>query len=162
MKFNIFRKQRSFKYEFQSCYLFINLKNGWTEYTEEDKEKHGLPIAFIKEVNGVGALQISVFTSKTNDRIDLEKQLKEDAQANLLSKRYKLREWNVYEYEKRKNGFFTKSFEFIKSSIVVYITYNCGLKSPNEKELSEAIEIAKSIHVEKSDSNTLTQFPPGR
>jgi len=143
----LFNKHEKKKYEFQYCYISIVLEDGWVEYVDKDKEKYGLPLSFFKEENGVGALQVSVTTSKDEKELDINKVFKKDEQSSFDVKKYKLKEWIIYEYEKNENERFLKSFYLVNPHVIVYATYNCGLENRNEKELNEAIKIVKTIDV---------------
>ena len=141
-----FRAKKSL-YQYQSRNLQLNLEPGWVEYKFENQSIDD-PITFIKEKKGVGALQISLATAKHGERFNINEWLKRNKQEYITAiKTYKLGEWMVYEYEDAKDGKYIKYIQLTKLNVIVYITYNCEASDLDEKELNEAIIIAKSVHV---------------
>jgi hypothetical protein len=136
-------------YEFETCFLSITLEPGWVEYAFEDAQKDG-PLTFMKEEHAVGALHISFVTSKINTKFDINEQLKRNNyQITGEMQKYKLNDWQVYEFENNNAEWFTKYFYLTKSGIIVFVTYNCELEKIDEKELSQAIIMARTIEVSK-------------
>ena len=144
--FNLRGKKIAF--EFQSRNLSLNLEPGWIEYVDEDKGKYGQPLSFFKEKDGVGVLQISIATSTNNKNFNIDDALKNNNHEHITEvRKYKLRDWTVYEYEETKDARYVKYFQLTKLNVIVYTTYNCESDILNKKELNEAIKIVKTINV---------------
>ena len=142
----LLNKNKKRTYEFQNCEMNLVLENGWVEYIDEDKKKYGLPLAFFREKNGRGALQISTLTSEYK-KFEIKEILEKNGQANLDLKEDKLKGWKLYETEKNEDGKYFKYFYLLKPYIVVYATYNCASEYLSDKEPSEAKKIVHSIEV---------------
>jgi hypothetical protein len=143
----LFNKKYRFHQVFTTRDLSLDLLPDWKEYVEENEENRGYPLTFIKETDGVGALQISFVTSEKDREFDIHDHLKGNKQHVKGLKDYKLRDWTVYEYEESKDGRYFKSFNFVNPNVVAYVTYNVGLEHLNDKELNEAIKIVHSLEI---------------
>ena len=144
---SLFNDNRKKIYNFQNFNLQLFLENGWIEYIDDDKKKYSLPLAFFKETNGVGALQISVLTLENGKIFDIDQILKKNGQSNLKINKYKFKEWIVYECEKSDHNRVFKYSYLVNSNFLVYATYNYNIENFSEKELQEAIKIIKTIEV---------------
>jgi hypothetical protein len=135
-------------YQFQSRNLTLTLEQGWIEYKIKNDEPSVLPLTFVKEKDGVGALQVSLATAQHGEKFDINEILKNNhIEPSSEIKEYKLYDLTVYEYEVDDGQRYVKYFNLIKLNVIVLATYNCELNNLNKKELSEAIKIIKTIRV---------------
>ena len=119
-----FRTKKSL-YQYQSRNIKLDLEPGWREYKIENQSNDD-PITFIKEKNGVGALQISLATARHGEGFEIKDWLKRNNQEYITEiHRYNLREWVVYEYVDAKDGKYITSILLTKLNVIVFITYNC-------------------------------------
>lgn len=146
------KKNNKYIYKFKTKYLSIVLLSGWIEYKFEDKDEKYTPLTFIKENNGVGALQISIATTKEDKLFDINKYLRMNNEIPTSNiKEYKLNDWTIYEYKIIQNDRYVEYFQLSKLNIIVTATYNCELKYFNKSELNEAKIIINTIEIINKD-----------
>src|SRR5688572_11836094 len=117
-------KKTKIMQEFTTRNLSLELEPGWIAYRELNEVDKGYPLSFIKEKDGVGALQISFVTSEKVLDFDIKKHLRRSNINHAIGlKETKLRQWTVYEYEENKDGYYIKAFNLVKPKVIVYVTY---------------------------------------
>jgi hypothetical protein len=134
-------------FEFQTQILTVVLEAGWKEYEDKDTEQNSL-LTFIKENTGVGALQISLATSKTDQAFNITKTLEQNGQQHITKiDKYNINDFTVYEYEDYRDERYIKYFNLVKPYIMILATYNCESRLKNEMEINETRKIVRSIVV---------------
>jgi hypothetical protein len=137
----LFKKNRKYMHELTTRILCLDLETGWIEDATILE-----PLTFIKEKNGKGALQLSIITFDDQRRPTIE-ELLESEKKDYEIKEYKVREWSVYGFDEETSEFYRKNFYFVKTHVVVYISYYGSPTSKGSNELKEAVKISHSVSV---------------
>lgn len=143
----LLNKTKKFNWQFTTRDLSLELISGWMHEPEIND-----PLTFVKEYNGVGALQITLATSKSGELPDMDAQFKLNRIDPKTVKKDKVEEWDFYEYDQTKDGYYIKNFKIVKVNVIVYVTYICGVTNINKKELEEAIKMIRSIQITEKKS----------
>ena len=134
-------KKQKFVREFTTRLLSLELEPGWVEdITIQD------PLTFFKEKEGTGALQISFVTHK-DSRIPSVGDLLNNHKNAKNIKEYSLREWQVYEFENSTEEHYNKTYYFVKTGVLVFITWYGDFENNGSKELDDLTKIISSISV---------------
>lgn len=138
----LFNKTKRFNWQFTTRDLTLDLMPGWIHELQIND-----PLTFVKEYNGVGALQISLATSTIGELPDMDAQFKQNKVNPDTVKKYKVKDWNFYEYDQTKEDNYIKNFNLVIVNIIVYVTYICGENNINKRELDEAVKMIRSIQI---------------
>lgn len=138
---------RRMLYPYKTCNLIISLQSGWIEYKLEDPQISD-PLTFVKDKNGVGALQISLSTAENGEKFSIKEALKRNKQEIIAHiKQYKVADLDVYEYQEEKDNRYTRFFYLTRENVIVFVTYNCDKEKKDAAELKDAEEMIRSIRV---------------
>lgn len=145
----LFNKKTKFEWSFSTRDLSLELLSGWVHDGEMTD-----PLTFFKETDGVGAIQISIATSKSGELPDMQEHFKMNNIDQQKVKKYDIGDWIVYEYDETKDGNSIKNFNLVMINVHVYATYISRIEHTSKKEINEATNIIHSIRVfERSEES---------
>lgn len=150
----LFNKTKKFNWQTKTRDISMDLISGWMHEVEIND-----PQTFVKEYNGVGALQFSLATSK-DEVPDMDAHFKLNKVDPDSVKKYKVKDWDFYEYDQIKDGNYIKNLNLVKENVMVYATYICGENNINKNEFNEAVKMIRSIQVaeKNSEDNQLSNY----